>query len=324
MLGFKSKQMSDVELSHQLKQVFEQCDVSDFKSKRFYGLLHDYIPYNNGLKTRLEIIGRSGYAEKLLKLGRDARGNAQKVDAFSNQLSTEYGFKMEIIQKTFKLMADAAGIPLEVQVPPETVLVNSVKGNFSKNHLPESGGQSQPSGEASNRATQVRSEIKSSYKKRFIRNKSNLMKLMLFIVLMTAGSLYLNFYFSNFDLAQNAVKTVLLQYGALIISGSLLISVIMWLGYKQFKINLSMFLPIVVLIIQLLCIVLKVESTKLYEVVQMGMLLGLNLSFIMTTGYSIRLPKGAKEFISYKAIYGFYAAGLLYFLGQYLVRISVV
>lgn len=332
MLNFKSKSLTDQELIQQLKSIIASCDLEDYKTKKFVGLLHDYIPYNNGLKTRLELIGKLGYMEALLKLNKDAESNSKKIERFSVQIASEYGFEPEVLMRTFNLVAQSVGIPISrtTQKPSSqgsVLITNAVRGNFSKNHRRETNVHVTEASANTNISRPVKetayTEPQRSPRRRWLRNKGNLAKLLFFIVALICGDLYLNTYFNNSANAVLALKEAVSVWWPVIVISSAVISGITSICYRKFKMNLAHFLPIIILIVQLIGIVLKVEVPNLYETIQMVMLNIMILSFILTSGYSIRLPKGAKDFISHKAIYSYYAAGILFLLGQYLVRVSV-
>ncbi len=344
MLNFKSKTLSERELMTQLKIVIDSCDKSDFKTKKFVGLLYDYIPYNKGLKTRLELIGRTGYIEEVMKLGKDADHNTKKLERFSVQIASEYGFRPEVMIKTFRLLAVTLNIPVKTEQSDlsdsgSQTITNAVRGNFSKNHRREALAQEVklvntvvPSSTAqSSKVESARQKQKSKQhqkfspksKRRWIRNKGNLLKILFYILAVIGGELYLNYYFGNTATVLHAFKTVMISWWPILVVTSVLISLVVNLSYKKFKVNLANFFPIVMLILQLVGIVFKVETPALYENVQAAILTVLLGSFILTTSYAVRLPKGATDFISHKSIYSYYATGILFFLGQYLVRISV-
>ncbi|GAU77963.1 hypothetical protein [Fusibacter sp. 3D3] len=335
MLNFKSKTLSEQDLMVQLKIVIESCDKSDFKTKKFVGLLYDYIPYNNGLKTRLELIGKTGYIEEVMKLGKEADSNTKKLERFSVQIASEYGFRPEVMIKTFKLLAKTLNIPVkleqsEISNEGSQIISNAVKGNFSKNHRKEAvenevKGLSAVAAKSTlpSKSENTRPTYAPQNKKRWIRNKGNLVKILFYLVAVVGGELYLNNYFGNAPVALRAFESVVVMWWPILIVASVLISLIVNFAYKKFKVNLANFFPIIMLIFQLVGIAFKVEIPVLYENIQATILLVLVGSFILTTGYAIRLPKGATDFIAHKAIYSYYATGILFFLGQYLVRISV-
>lgn len=336
MLNFKSKTLSEQELMAQLKMVIESCDHADFKTKKFVGLLYDYIPYNNGLKTRLELIGKTGYIDEVMKLGKEADSNTKKLERFSVQIASEYGFRPEIMIKTFRLLAKTLNIPVkseqgEMSNEGSQIISNAVKGNFSKNHRKEAVAQEVvslnkvvPTQTVENgKAEGVKRMNTLKPRKRWLRNKGNLFKILFYLLAIIGGEFYLNYYFANMPTAFHAFKSVLVSWWPIVVVASVLISLVVNIGYKKLKVNLANFFPIVILILQLIGIVFKVEAPVLYENAQVAILMTLVGSFILTTGYAIRLPKGATDFISHKAIYSYYATGVLFFLGQYLVRISV-
>ncbi|MBF4694111.1 hypothetical protein [Fusibacter ferrireducens] len=336
MLNFKSKTLSEQELMTQLKKVIENCDREDFKTKKFVGLLYDYIPYNNGLKTRLELIGKTGYIDEVMKLGKDADSNTKKLERFSVQIASEYGFRPEIMIKTFTLLAKTLNLPVnseqsEIARDGSQIITNTIRGNFSKNHRKEAVMQEVVRMNPVDSPTVVENKkVRSSGqtravnpKRRWLRNKGNLFKILFFLFALTAGELYLNYYFENIPVAFQALESVVVSWWPMLIVASVLISLVAQLSYRKLKVNLCNFFPIIMLILQLVGIVFKVEAPALYESAQLAILMTLAGSFILTTGYAVRLPKGATDFISHKAIYSYYATGILYFLGQYLVRISV-
>ena len=295
MLNFKSKTLSEQELVQQLKCIFDSCDLEDYKTKKFAGLLHDYIPYNNGLKTRLELIGKLGYMEALLKLNKDAESNSKKIERFSIQIASEYGFEPEILMRTFYLAAKSADIAIaqnskKTSGDGSALITNAVRGNFSKNHRSESQDQPTQALPMTNTAMKTKASMQSqtsahsqplkATKRKWLRNKGNLIKLLFFILGLTGGDLYLNMYFSNSPNALLSLKEAVSVWWPMIFISSAVISAITSICYRKFKMNFASFLPIIILMIQLVGIVLKVEMPILYETIQMVMLNIMILSFI--------------------------------------------
>lgn len=71
MISLKPKAMSETELIIN----FQRCLMSvmlPIMAQKFVRLLNDYIPYQTGLKTRLELLGKSGAIEQMTKIKKDA------------------------------------------------------------------------------------------------------------------------------------------------------------------------------------------------------------------------------------------------------------
>lgn len=323
MISFKSKQLTDDERIKRLKWIMSQCEIEDYKTKRFKGLLYDTIPNEAGLKTRLEIMGTGGYMEQLIRLGNRDTDYGSKVDKLAMEFSRTYGFVPEESFKTFSLCSQALGIKhnRESLVNPEIgQAIHKAQGNFSKKHLSEPG-----------TLDEVRKPIepKSTYKKKLVRSKPNLMKVMVFLIGMVVGAFFIGHTFEIDWLSYSfmAVEEGLPIYSNPWIVGTVITTIILWLvpyiSYKKFGKNLVALYPLIVLLIQFGASSLFVGLPLLYEKIQVILWLTMLGSFVLLTLYSVRLPRGAKEFISYKSITPYYLSAITFFITQYAVRLML-
>lgn len=137
MLSFKPRQLNEEGIVEKLKEVYALCDAEDFKTKKFVGLINDYIPYQSGMKIRLEWMGKQGYIEQLEKLKKENNPSA-KIEKLAIQFAKEYGFIAEESYKTFTMMARAMSMKTALPQNASLKIVSSVQGaqgNFSKKHI---------------------------------------------------------------------------------------------------------------------------------------------------------------------------------------------
>lgn len=340
MLSFKPRQMTEVELIKQLSMVLEQCESEDFKSKRFVGLLNDYIPYQNGLKVRLELLGRSGTIDQMRQLKKESNHYA-KLEKLAVQFSKEYGFVYEEILASILIVAKALALNTTPTQTATLKIVSSVQGNFSKKHIApitetgtvkkESAGQIQPIKLQQGNTTPVNGSNGSNgssekkYKKKFIRSKSNL-----FLYLALLFVIPLAYY--GLNESQGIVQTLTDLFsreislpvysdpwvvGTLLGTGAwiVLVTTMKW-GFKK---NIVYLLPMAVALLQAILITFGSQFPDLYIGGQVMIGVSMWLSFAVMGSYSMRLPKGAKEFLSYKAIVPYYLSVLIWLVGQYWV-----
>lgn len=323
MFSFKSKQMTDEERIKRLKWVMSQCENEDYKTKKFKGLLYDTIPNDTGLKTRLEIMGTGGYMEQLIKLGNRDTDYGSKVEKLAMEFSKTYGFVPEESFRTFSLCSKALGIKHnhEVNINPEIgQAIQKVQGNFSKKHFTQTTSQEEP---------RKPIEPKLNYKKKLVRSKANLIKVILFLIGMVAGAFFIGYTFDinwlNYSFMY--VEDGLSFYKNPWIVGMLITTIVLWLvpyiSYKKFNKNLVALYPLMMLLVQFGASSLFVGLPLLYEKIQVILWLAMLGSFILLASFSVRLPRGAKDFISYKAITPYYLSAITLFIIQYAVRMML-
>lgn len=115
-----------------LKRVFSRCDITGFATKQFKGLLADYIPNQIGLKTRLEIMGQSGFLEKIFQWTKSSQSRLNKIEKEAQKFSKNYGFEYGVVIETVNLVLEAfGGKGIETESQPEEKFV----GNFTKTHM---------------------------------------------------------------------------------------------------------------------------------------------------------------------------------------------
>jgi hypothetical protein len=329
LFSFKSRQLTEDERIKRLKWIMSQCEIDDYKTKKFKGLLFDTIPNETGLKTRLEIMGTGGYMEQLIKLSNRDTDYGSKVEKLALEFSRTYGFVPEESFRTFSLCSRALGIKhkSEVAISPEIgQAIQKAQGNFSKKHFNEAGTKNEPGAKE-----EIRKPIeqKSTYKKKLIRSKANLIKVLIFLIGMVAGAFYIGYSFELdwFSYSFMAVEEGLPIYTNPWIVGTVITTIVLWLvpyvSYKKFDKNIVALYPLMVLLIQFGASSLFVGLPLLYEKIQVILWLTMLGSFVLLTAFSVRLPRGAKDFISYKSITPYYLSAITFFITQYAVRLML-
>lgn len=323
MFSFKSKQLTEDERIKRLKWVMSQCEIDDYKTKRFKGLLFDTIPNETGLKTRLEIMGTGGYMEQLIRLSNRDTDYGSKVEKLAHEFSRTYGFVPEESFRTFSLCSKALGIKhnSEVSMNPEIgQAIQKAQGNFSKKHLSEPG-----------TLDEVRKPVepKSTYKKKLVRSKANLVKILVFLIGMVAGAFFIGYTFEIDWMSYSFmnVEAGLPFYSNPWIVGTVITTILLWLvpyvSYKKFDKNLVALYPLMMLLVQFGASSLFVGLPLIYEKIQVILWLTMLGSFVLLTLFSVRLPRGAKDFISYKSITPYYLSAITFFITQYAVRLML-
>ncbi len=321
LFSFKSRQMTDDERIKRLKWIMSQCEIDDYKTKKFKGLLYDTIPNETGLKTRLEIMGTGGYMEQLLRLSNRDTDYGSKVEKLAMEFSKTYGFVPEESFRTFSLCSRALGIKHKSEVTISHEIgqaIQKTQGNFSKKHFAEPEAKEE-----------IRKPIeqKSTYKKKLIRSKANLIKVMMFLFGMIAGAFFIGYTFEIdwFSYSFMAVDEGLPIYTNPWIVGTVITTIVLWLvpyvSYKKFDKNIVALYPLMMLLVQFGASSLFVGLPMLYEKIQVILWLTMLGSFVLLTVFSVRLPRGAKDFISYKSITPYYLSAITFFITQYAVRL---
>jgi len=334
MLSLKPRQLTEEGIIEKLKSIIELCDAEDYKTKKFVGLLHDYIPYQSGLKVRLELMGKQGYIEQLMKLKKENNQSA-KIEKMASQFSKEFGFVYEECIKTMTLLAKA--MSLNPELPKATTLkivssVQSAQGNFSKKHIaPESQmttatlttastGSKNPNNQSTGSV-----KVSSNYKKKFVRNKLNLWAYLLLMIAIPLGYYALNYNIGQISLVYNQVMdTITLPIyldpwvtGTMIATSTMILIPVIF--NWAFKLNVVSLYPLLTLLAEVILASIGPKFPNFYIGFQLMMGIGLLLSFSVLGFYAMRLPKGAKEYLSYKSLMPYYLSTVIWLMGQYII-----
>lgn len=348
----KLRRNSDEEtIINGIKKAIESCDAEELKSKKFIGLLYDYIPYEAGLKARLELMGRSGTLHKVIMLNEKSD---KKLIKLMIQFSSTYGFSDAVTKETFSYVLEALGRPKIANYETQALEPITRQGSFSNkwiNGTPQNTQTTEKQIEKRTSETpsrikmieknqdvahkQLRAKIENEVKmtpkrkKRWVRNPQNLVTILVFALLMLAGSWYM---IDTFDLF-NGLRTILPSYTSdllthrtwLIYGGVGLLALVSLpkLIHKISGYNVLPILPFIVLGLQVAAMMVMARQPELYEMLQIVLMVIILLGGVFSMIGSIRLPKGAKDFSSYKAISTYYMTGIVYFIGQYFVRLSM-
>ena len=334
MISLKPKAMSETELIDQLKKVLDVCDVADYGTKKFVGLLNDYIPYQTGLKTRLELLGKSGAIEQMTKIKKDAHASS-KVEKIALQFSKEYGFIYEESYHTLSLVAKALQLNHTVTTAPSLRIVSSVQGNFSKNHIKPDAAQeqkSQTSSSSTSKSTltvhsapahaQASSPQQMLGKKRFIRSKGYLTMYLLILFSIPLGFLGLQIQSGQLNETISTFKDVMMPLSIEnpwvigLISLTFIATVLPYVIKAAFKKNILSYYPTVIFLSQML---LATVGGLEIALVQLGIGVLLFGSFAILGAYVMRLPRGAKEYVAYKALLPYSLSVTIWLVGQYVI-----
>ncbi len=349
MLNITRKQVSDDLIIEGLQKTWSMCEEADYNSKKYMGLINDFIPYEEGLKAQFEIMARSGYLKKLKSL---KTSDPKKIDKLLMKYMNTYGFSETASRRAFSLQLKAMGHEVDIPEGPDVKAVKAtprVSGGFSGKWLeptPEKKIDNKPSEpqlqkshptmtpptplSQEEKIQQELAEYQQKRKKKVIRNKFNLFKIMILMGLAIAAYVFMMNQFINLnDLRQVFDAYVLplnfsnlwLIRAIIVVISAILIPIVI---YKLTKKNILPIIPVAVIFGQVASIMLKTRLPIAYEFFQLALIVGIMIVALFTTLASVRLPKGAKDFISYKAIGIYYVTVIFYFVGQYFVRISVV
>ncbi|OJV65950.1 MAG: hypothetical protein BGO41_08425 [Clostridiales bacterium 38-18] len=346
MLSFKPRQISENEIVEKIKAALDACDSSELKTKKFVGLLNDFIPYENGLKMRLELLAKAGYIDQIDKLKRD-QGNDPKIEKMAQAFSKEYGFVLEESLNTIRLIMKAKAFSkVTRQNTPALKIVSAVQtqGNFSKKHLQSEPSTNlnteQPEGKIQlNQSTPLNLEVKPADKavpgqrisrKKWVRNKRNLISYLFLLMAIPIGYYTL---LSNHGAVVGTIA-ILDQFfswpiafepnviSLLIISGVMTLAP--FVVNKVKKLNILGFYPLVLLGIEVILTALSSKLPAYFTVVQFGIGVCLFLSFLILGFYAMHLPKGAKEYTAYRSLLPYYLMTGLWLGAQYLILSKVV
>lgn len=317
--------MNDDEIAEKLKIVLAECDDDELKTKKFKGLLYDYIPNETGLKTRLEVLAQSGYLQKVLKLTSKKSDLTPQLHKLASEFSQTYGFQTAVILKTMEYVAIAMDIKPNLKLVPnvepplEEQLIEKVipSGNFSKKHL---GGES-------HKVVLMEPETTTSRTPVMKKNKPWLfqMALLLFIGAFTGGYYYLLHYFGDNKGALDALTSIYERgYTHPIIAVTLATSLIgiitSALLYKYKKYNLAILYPVMILFVELVAGAFYVSNVNLFELIQISVMgfLMISMVFAMIPAFTKRM--NSKVTFAKKVLIPYYLTGLLFIGSQILVR----
>lgn len=332
MLSLKPRQLTEEDIVEKLKSIIELCDLEDYKTKKFVGLLHDYIPYQSGLKVRLELLGKHGVIEQLFKLKKETNQSI-KIEKMATQFSKEYGFVYEECLKSIHLMAKAMALNPEMPKTASLKIVTSVQtaqGNFSKKHIatdtPQTGPiVSTPDSTAAKSSLPPNGKTAVKAKRKFVRNKFNLWAYLILIVAIPLGYYTLHYNLGQVFTIRDVVVTNV-TYPVYLdpwFTGTLIATAVMILlpviANWAFKLNVVSLYPLLVLLAEVILASIEPKFPEFTIGFQMVMGIGLLLSFMVLGFYAMRLPKGAKEYVSYKALVPYYMSTVIWLLGQYIV-----
>lgn len=318
MLSFKPRQLSEADLVEKLKIIINQCDVSDYKTKKFVGLLYDHIPYQTGLKIRLELIAKHGYLEQLTRLKRDVNPTT-KLEKLMSQFSKTFGFMYEETVTTFQLLSRAfdLNVKTEVQSEPTLRIVSSVQGNFSKKHF--------QSTEAVPKPTTEQSKSQSVQKKGGVKTPFNLFLYLLLLSIIPVGYLliqrqigdwfalrdFMQIYFANVEIVDTWKVSVAIILGTMITAPP----VFRW----ALKSNVMTIYPLLMLVIQGVLYTISPRFPDLFNLFQLTLGGLIWISFAVLGSYAYRLPKSNKTHLSYQTFWPYYLTTIIWLGSQYLV-----
>ncbi|MDH8677725.1 hypothetical protein QE109_06180 [Fusibacter bizertensis] len=338
VLSLKPKQMTDDEIVQKLKQVLNECDAIELKTKKFVGLLNDFIPYNNGLKIRLELLGKGGYIERLQKLSIEANNQA-KIEKLALGFTKEYGFIYDETLETFELLIRAMAFKATKLNNSGLKIVSSVQnaqGNFSKKHLANEMPRSvvtsdltlekSQSHNINNKTPQPTKQLR---KRKFVRNKMNLGLYLMLLLAIPVGYYIVQSKFGNVK----EIMAILNQYFTwpiynnsntiTIFSIIAVVSIVPFIAKRFFKLNILGFYPLIMLLIQVVLITVQPRVPELYLYLQLILGVIVFISYAILGFYSMRLPKGAREYTASRAIIPYYLVTGIWFVSQYIVLTKV-
>ncbi|HAS72811.1 MAG TPA: hypothetical protein DCS67_01545 [Clostridiales bacterium UBA8960] len=324
MLSFKLRELNEDEIVRRLKTVLEACDADELKSKKFVGLLNDHIPYQQGLKLRLELIAKNGYIEEMQKLKRSS-DTSVRTEKMALQFSKAFGFVYEESYASFNILAKAMSLNPAAPQGASLKIVNAVQsgqGNFSKKHLPEEKNNT-------NRVKNIK-PVQTQIRKRFIRNKANLILYLIYLLIIPIGFYVLQNYFGNVEQTKLLLGTIFTYpvyvnewfVGTLIATG--VVIVLPYAVKWTFKMNLLGFYPLVMLLVQALLFSVQPNLPQFYALGQIALGIVMLTSFAIIAFYSMRLPKGAYEYTAYRAIVPYYLSGAIWLAGQYVLYANLM
>lgn len=330
MLNFKSRNLSDEQIAEKLKSVLTLCEADDFKTKKFKGLLHDYIPNETGLKARLELLGQSGTLAKVMKINPKKSDASQVIYKMALEFSQTYGFHTPVIVKTLEYVAVARDIKPDLKMATQTqnavsqaLVPTKASGNFSKKHFEKENKvlvmQAAPSMPSNHSGTEEKAGNRP--KSNIILNR---MAYLLFLTLLPAAYFYLLDYFGNkesFWLIIKEISAVGITHPLVlgILNTSVLLCILSAVIYKYKKYNVTLLYPVMILLIQLVSAALYTVRPELYEMIQLGLSSFLIVSFAIGA-FSLLIRKRNGGFFAKKMVIPYYVTAGLFLGSQALVR----
>ena len=327
MLGLREVKQTELDVIRAVKMAIEACDAEELKTKKFVGLLNDFIKDQSGLKIRLEILGKSGMIPLIDKTLKEANAT-QKVEKMVLQFSKNYGFTQEVSAKTFEIITLALSnkrlsepVKLKIVEP-----VHAAQGGFSKKHF------TQPIVENSTVNEKTHSEIKNSKlnigsgkKKKWVRNAFNLWAYILLLVAMPFGYVGLNVHYNKLVALENVLITRFHPHfyveTSFVVAASIMILAILspyFINWTTKKNTLSLY-PLAALFFQVITFQLASTDLSYYMDLQLLFGIGTLISFAVLGFYAMRLPKGAYEYTAYRSIGPYYLITCIWLVGQYIV-----
>lgn len=307
MFNLKPHKLTDEDRINRLRDIFNQCDIHELQGKKLKGLLYDMLPYDTGLKTRIELMGQSGYLEKLKRSNaKDTRVDG-KIEKWSDAFAEQFGFTREASLQTFFLCAKAYALPLEaLRVIPVNV-VTQAKGNFSKKHM--------SSGDEHESSRPTYTPTQGTPKNTF---KQHVLKALYYgyIIAFVAVAIILLWHSNGFETLKNiSISTPL--YEDVWVFGTLLACVfsilLTWGAKKYAKKDLLALYPFLIAFIHLLIMGLYQMAPEHFEKIYVTMCFVLVIGFMLT-------KKHAKHVLDYLS---YYASALVLFGSQYLIRFLI-
>jgi hypothetical protein len=327
MLGLREIKQTEADVIKAVKTAIETCDAEELKSKKFVGLLNDFIKDQSGLKIRLELLGKSGMIPLIDKTLKEANPTL-KIEKMAQQFSKNYGFTQDVTAKTFEILTLAlsnkktsAPVTLKIVEP-----VQVAQGGFSKKHF------NQPIVEKSvvnaNRQATIKVQQPnegSGKRKKWVRNTFNLWSYILLLVTIPFGYIGLNAYYDKLlDLETVFVTRFHPHFyveTSFVVAASLMIFAIFspYLINWTTKKNTLSFYPLAALFFQVITFQLASTDLSYYMDLQMLFGIGTLISFAVLGFYAMRLPKGAYDYTAYRSIGPYYLITCIWMVGQYIV-----
>jgi hypothetical protein len=300
------RQLSREVLKERLKGVFETCAPEDYKTKVLKGHLHDAIPYNSGLKVRIELLGADGSLETLKKWSTQNKSVDEALLKLSAKFSSAYGFERKTALETVRLCAEAMGISVR---EPE-------KGKTEERTFEQPAYR-----EATYESTDK--EVPKASKKNRTPSKRALVRYLLFLVLMSAGFIGGGLYFGTLSKTLEIIRSPFFEDRVIlgIIGGLIGILTVMPFIFKKSK--LPMFYPMLALLVQVVVAALAKDMPIVYERFQIGIWAVVTGSFILLTAQAAFFPR-REDGVSARAISPYYLTGAVYFVTQWAVRATAL
>lgn len=319
MLSLRDLKQSESDVVKAVKTAIDACDAEDLKSKKFVGLLNDYIKDQYGLKNRLEIMGKIGMISMIGKTLKESNPTP-KLEKMALQFSKTYGFTQEVTSNTFDILTMA--ISDKKSVSPVTLKivepVHVVQGGFSKKHFTQS---SPPPSTAKIQTN----GLATPKKRKWVRNTFNLWAYVLLILVIPLSYIGLNVYFDKLPILKDVFFTrfhphFYVETPFVIAAVITLTTIVTPYAINRFgKKNSLSYYPLLSLLFQVITFQLASTHLSFYMDLQMLFGLGTLVSFGILGFYAMRLPKGAFDYTAYRSIGPYYWVTSIWLLGQYIV-----